>query len=239
MLALWLQQGGWWRYALVFACLFALTPAQWFDRAWDSQPVPPVFASLPQGAHVLVLPEFGMEMGWQRVSSMRFVLVGQGYLGGGYPASFRNWALFSPLWQNRFAQIKPHDFAAYLAYWHVQYVVLLSGGYDYVGPDPDQTATVASARRILAAAGWASVDGTLYRQVRPAPADTAVFAAQQRAASVAQHRVQALRREVTNVCILRHISWRYHLPQHMLERAYALLTTTPIPLDQVKCPPLK
>lgn len=240
IVALWLSKGGWWRYGLVLACLFVLTPSKSYDRAWGRVLLPPVFAQVPDGAHVLVLPEFGMEMGYQRQSGMRFTLVGQGYLGTGYPAPFRDWSLFPALWQNQFDQIKPHDFAAYLAYWQVQYVVLLPFGYDYVGANSDQPATVAAARKLLAAAGWGTADGELYRPVAPPPADTDAFAMTQMVPpdpGAEMRHAHALRREVKNICVLRHVAARWHLSAPLLERVYASFTVTPLPMDSITCPP--
>ena len=138
LLALWLAQPGstWRRYALAGLCLASLLPAQSTARNWRQPVLPPVFTTLPPGAHVLVLPVFAQEMGWQYASGMRFMLVGQGYIGNGRPAPFTNWPLYPALWENRFPDIDPQAFSAYLQNYDVQDVVLLSHGYAYYGGKP-------------------------------------------------------------------------------------------------------
>jgi hypothetical protein len=159
MVAVWLARPAWRRYAAVLGCMLALAPAQAFDRHWTHLTVPGVFASLPEGARVLVLPEFGQEMGWQVASGMRFTLVGQGYLGTGRPAWFRQWAMFEPLWENRFPDIPPAQFAAYVARYQVQYIVILPRGYDFYRVQIDERAAFAQAQALVRAAGWRQVAG--------------------------------------------------------------------------------
>ncbi len=238
IVALWLKPGGWRRGVAVLLCLAVLAPAQSAARNWRAFTAPPVFASLPQGAHVMVLPLFAREMGWQMLSGMRFKLVGQGYLGTGRPAPFRDWALYEPLWENDFTAIDPAGFAAYLAHFDVQDVVVLDSGYEFYSPGIDERRAAAQARALLAAAGWRSADGTLFTPAATlSPAALAQAQARQTydAAALLRH-AHALRRERTNICVLRHYAARWHIPPRMLERVYAGFTTMPLPARGITCP---
>ncbi len=179
VLALWLRRAGWRRWVAALAVLVMLIPAQSHDRNWRALVLPPVFSSLAPGAHLLVLPLFGREMGWQYLSAMRFYLVGQGYLGTGRPAPFRDWPLFEPLWEAQYGAIDPQAFAAYLAVYAVQYVVVLDTGYGFFRPGVDEAKAAAQARALLQKAGWVTRNGALFTPGPhpPGPARIAYYAA--------------------------------------------------------------
>ena len=174
LIAIWLAEpgAGWRRYAPVAACLAILAPDQSFARNWTHLPVPNVFATLKPGARVLVLPEFGQEMGWQVAAHMQFTLTGQGYLGTGRPAGFSDWPLFEPLWENQFAAINPTQFAAYLTHYNVDDLIILPQGYNLFHPQTNQYATFQAAQSLAQKAGWHIISSTPDAVVlRPAGGD--------------------------------------------------------------------
>lgn len=243
LVALWLAAPGssWRRYVLTLLCLGAIAPSQGFDRHWTHLQVPRVFATLPAGARVLVLPEFGQEMGWQYAAGMRFSLAGQGYLGTGQPAPFKNWRLFQPLWQNRFTAIDPREFAAYLAAYGVQYVVLLPQGYGfYDGRANDEQAAVA-AGVLLRGAGWgvtaAAPDALLFAPQGPEPgaAQIAAFQTPPPPAWAVAHRAKRLRRERRQVCGIRALARFTGLDAAPLLTFYAAHLSPPLPVDAIAC----
>ena len=240
VLALWLKKAGWQRWALVLLCLAVLTPAQSAGRNWRGFVPPPVFAEIPTGAHVLVLPLFGREMGWQMLSGMRFYLVGQGYLGTGRPAPFRDWALFEPLWEANFTSIDPAGFAAYLARFDVQDVVVLNDGYGFFRPGMNEPQKAAQARGRLAAAGGGSTDGILFRPAIPPP--TAAEVAAEEKLQMAHRedvvrRAHALHREQVNICDLRHVAARLHLAPAPFQYVYGVFFAPPVPVQSINCRP--
>jgi hypothetical protein len=169
--ALWLSAPGAspWRFAVLALCLLPLIPAQSRDRNWTHLQVPSVFAAIPAGEPILIIPLFADEMGWQYATGMKFRLVGQGYLGTGRPVPFKNWPCYAPLWENRFDAADPREFAAYLAAYGVKEIVLLPQGYSLYQPI-DEAAAATAAAKLLTQAGWRPVltapDGAMYR---PAP----------------------------------------------------------------------
>lgn len=154
-----------WSYAAIALCFLTLTPARSFDRNWSILSTPYDFSELPLGARVLIIPEFGYEMGLQYSSDMKFYLVGQGYLGRGWPTPFRDWPFFGQLWENDFSNISPKSFAAYLSTYGVQYVLVMNSGYEGWNPNisqADEEIKAHEARLLLMQAGWVSADGMLF-----------------------------------------------------------------------------
>jgi hypothetical protein len=243
LLALWLAQPAatWRRYALAALCLIAILPAQSAARNWRKPVLPAVFAALPPGAHVLVLPLFAQEMGWQYASGMRFMLVGQGYLGNGMPAPFASWPLYPALWQNLFNQINPQEFSAYLQAYGVQYVVLLPHGYAYYAGKPvDEAAETSAAAALLRQAGWrmvsASPQGALYQPpaapARWTPAQIAAFIAQ----GAQRQRAAVLPYEIHRVCQIHRLARVTGLPSAPLLYLWALHAHPPFPAASIACP---
>ncbi len=172
LLALWLgAPGKRTRFALLAACLIPLLPWQKFDRNWQPLAIPAIFTdgTIPNGAHILILPERGEELGFQYAGGLKFTLVGQGYTGGGLPQPFAQAPFFRALLDNHFADIPPKDFAAYLAQYGVQIAVVTTEHYyDFDTQTRLNGATAAAAaRQLLQAAGW--------RLTRQTP-DAALFA---------------------------------------------------------------
>ncbi len=172
LVALWLAAPGAsrWRYAVLALCLLPLIPAQSRDRNWTHLQVPSVFAAIPAGEPILIIPLFADEMGWQYATGMKFRLAGQGYLGTGRPAPFDHWRCYAPLWENRFDAADPADFAAFLARYGVKDVVLLPRGYSLYQPT-DEAAAAKAAANLLHQAGWRMVrtarDGAIYQPPDP------------------------------------------------------------------------
>ncbi|GLR67302.1 hypothetical protein GCM10010909_19830 [Acidocella aquatica] len=243
LLALWLAQpgSGWRRYALAGLCLLSLLPAQSTARNWRQPMLPPVFATLPPGAHVLVMPVFAQEMGWQYAAGMRFMLAGQGYIGNGQPAPFSSWPLYQPLWENRFPAIAPGEFSAYLQAYDVQYVVLLPQGYAYYSGKPvDEAAETRAAATLLQQAGWriatATPRGAVYQPSattpRWTPAQIAGFIAQ----GTQQHRADVLPYEIHRVCQIRRLARLIRLNPAPLLYLWALHAHPLVPAATLACP---
>ncbi len=241
LLALWLAQPGstWRRYALAGLCLASLLPAQSTARNWRQPVLPPVFTTLPPGAHVLVLPVFAQEMGWQYASGMRFMLVGQGYIGNGRPAPFTTWPLYPALWENRFPDIDPQAFSAYLQAYDVQDVVLLPHGYAYYGGKPvDEAAETRTAATLLQQAGWRTVtttpDGAIYQ---PTAAITHWTPAQITAFMLQEHRAKLIRFETRRVCQIRRFARLTGLNPAPILAFYVAHVHPPLPVETIMCPP--
>ena len=243
LLALWLARPGtgWRRYMLAGLCLLVILPAQSTARNWRQPVLPPVFAALPPGAHVLVLPVFAQEMGWQYASGMRFVLVGQGYLGNGMPAPFSSWPLYPALWRNLFNQIGPQEFSAYLQAYGVQYVVLLPQGYGYYAGKPvDEAAKTRAAAALLQQAGWRMTTSTPQGALYQPTASTPRWSAGQIAAFIAQgkarQRAAVLPYEIHRVCQIRRFARATGLSPAPLLYLWALHAHPPFPADGIACP---
>ena len=239
LLSLWLAQPGstWRRYALAGLCIASVLPAQSTARNWRQPVLPPVFTTLPPGAHVLVLPVFAQEMGWQYATGMRFVLVGQGYIGNGRPAPFTTWPLYPALWENRFPDINPQAFSAYLQDYDVQDVVLLPHGYRFFGGKPvDEAAETRTAATLLQQAGWRIVtstpEGAIYQ---PTAAITRWTPAQITAFMLQAHRAKLIRFENRRVCQIRRFARLTGLNPAPLLGFY--VAHPPLPVETIVCPP--
>lgn len=240
LLAVWLaERPGWRRYLAVLACLAVLAPAQSFDRNWRSLPLPSVFKAVPAQARVLVLPEFGMEMGWQYLSNMRFVLVGQGYLGTGWPLPFAHWPLFQALWENRFGGINPQEFSAYLATYGVQDVAVLDQGFGIYARIPEPAGDFAAAQALLVKAGWKPVaagNGILFQ---PGPNAGQHWQPEQPEAAVAgmapEHRAKLLRAEHRRVCQIRALARLTGLNPVLLLGFYVARIHPLLPVQNIVC----
>jgi hypothetical protein len=241
LLSLWLAQPGstWRRYALAGLCIASVLPAQSTARNWRQPVLPPVFTTLPPGAHVLVLPVFAQEMGWQYATGMRFVLVGQGYIGNGRPAPFTTWPLYPALWENRFPDINPQAFSAYLQDYDVQDVVLLPHGYRFFGGKPvDEAAETRTAATLLQQAGWRIVtstpEGAIYQ---PTAAITRWTPAQITAFMLQAHRAKLIRFENRRVCQIRRFARLTGLNPAPLLGFYVAHVHPPLPVETIVCPP--
>ncbi len=243
LLALWLARpdSGQRRYLLAGLCLLSLLPAQSTARNWRHPVPPPVFATLPPGAHVLVIPVFAQEMGWQYAAGMRFMLVGQGYLGNGMPAPFSSWPLYPALWQNRFSAIPQAEFSAYLQDYAVQDIVLLPRGYAYYRGKPAADAALTrAAATLLQQAGWrvatATPLGVVYQPGAHLPrwsqAQIAAFIAQ----GISQQRAAVLPYEAHRVCQIRHLAHVLGLSPVPLLDLWALHAHPPFPPAAITCP---
>lgn len=245
LVALWLAAPGQpaRRYAMLSVCMIPVVPAQSFDRHWTHLAVPRVFASVPNTAHVLVLPEFGQELGWQEASNMRFELVGQGYLGTGRPTPFDRWRLFEPLWENRFADINPAQFSTYLSYYSVQYVIVLPDGYNFYGGRIDESVAAVAADQLVKAAGWQRTidlpDGQLFKPGdHPQNWRAAQIVGDQistQAGVTSAHRAKLAKQERKNVCIIRWIGRAFGVNPKPILLLYNRFWALPQPPDDVRC----
>jgi hypothetical protein len=152
LLALWMTK--WWRIGLVLLGLLTILPGRALDARWTHVDVPPVFATLPAGAHILILPIYGNEIGFQYESGMRFYLTAQGYLSSARPAPFRNWPGYEKLFDTVYGAVDPAQFAAFLKQYGVEDVVVLPDGYDSLGPSFPNAPAHAAALKLMRATGW-------------------------------------------------------------------------------------
>jgi hypothetical protein len=158
--ACWLCRPGLWRFGVVALCALPILPAPAADRAWVHLTLPPAIAALPPGTNLTILPLFGQEMGLQYLAGMRFKLVGQGYLTTGLAAPFASWPLYPDLWNNRFDQVDPAQFAKFLHTYGTDDVAVLPTGYDYATGLADKGQAFAAAQTLLRQAGWRAVTST-------------------------------------------------------------------------------
>jgi hypothetical protein len=249
-LALWLAGPGKkrWRYAALAACLLFLVPARGVTRNWTALAVPAVLTDgeIAPGSRVLVLPDFGNEMGFQYASGMRFLLVGQGYLGVGSPQPFARWALFRTLFNGEIEKIDRAAFAAYLAEYGVQDVVVTNTNYfDYSLPQRlDGAAEAAAAVQMLRASGWAVVsadaDATLLRPARPMiPPSAAQLAVFMQAVAPAQdsaaRATKLIKAETRRVCQIRAFARATGLPPAPLLAFYVRHVHPVLPASAIVC----
>ncbi|OYV25689.1 MAG: hypothetical protein B7X08_04590, partial [Acidocella sp. 20-63-7] len=249
-LALWLAGPGEkrWRFVALAVCLLFLVPARDVTRNWTGLAVPAVFTDgeIAPESRVLVLPDFGNEMGFQYASGMRFSLVGQGYLGLGAPQPFAQWALFPLLFNGEISDIDPAAFAAYLAEYGVQDVVVTNTNYfNYATMQPlDGVAEAAAAVRMLRAAGWevvsADADATLLRPVRaltpPSAAQLAAFMREAPTAWIPAARVtKFIKAETRRVCQIRAFARATGMPPAPLLAFYVRHVHPYLPVDAIVC----
>ncbi|HUW80618.1 MAG TPA: hypothetical protein VMV54_06970 [Acidocella sp.] len=242
LVALWLAapETGWRRYAVAILCIGVLTPAQSFDRNWGHLDVPPVFNTLPEGAQVMVMPIFAQEMGWQYAANMRFDLVGQGYVGTGQPVPFVHWPFYLALWENRFTDIDPVEFSAYLAHYDVQDIVLLPHGYGFYGVPVNDALEFKAAAVLLQKAGWdvvsASPQAVLYQ---PGAAAGQHWSGQDVSKIMAQmtpeHRAKLIKSETRRVCEIREFARIMDLNPVPLLAFYAAHIHPLLPVDAIMC----
>ncbi|HUB43781.1 MAG TPA: hypothetical protein VMB73_02240 [Acetobacteraceae bacterium] len=176
MLARWLAapDAGRRRSIIAAGAILFLMPDPGVARHWTPVHIPDAFAvrpaghRIPKGSRILILPEWGEALGYQVSSGMDVSLVGQGYLSSGMPQPFARWHLFPSLFGNKFSEIDPREFAAYLGAYRVDFVAVLRPTF-INSLALDDAAT--NAAHLLGAAGWQMVwttaDVTVFR---PGPA---------------------------------------------------------------------
>jgi hypothetical protein len=237
-LAAWLAQPRPWpvaagRFALVAgACAFCV-PNRAQVAHWTRLPIPSIFLAkgddaIPAGSRVFIMPFVGDHIGAQYASGMRFALVAQGYLGGGIARPFSNWPLMGPLFDNRFDAVDPREFAAFLASYGTDEVLVERGALR----DPER------AEALLAASDWhrASRQGSVdvYRPTLPPP--PAEFLAREREEYFRAKRRDTLsRRERMNVCAIRRIEALIGLHPAFVWAIYRRYATLPLPIEGVVC----
>jgi hypothetical protein len=236
-LALWLATPGrkWPRYAGLALCLIFLAPARAFDRNWTQLAAPSMLTdgAIPAGSEILILPEAGAEMGMQYESGMKFSLAGQGYLGCGSPLPFAAWPLYRTLFVAKYARylplIDPRMLSAFLAAYHVQYVVVLND-FD-AGYAPKQIVLLFNA------AGWklvrADADAKLLAPQSPSmPPDAMQIAAFMRMPPP-ERRPMQIRNEAEWVHAIRAVSRFTGMNPEPFLNAYASYAHPPLPIEAI------
>lgn len=229
------------RYALAAAALLFAVPAPGFARLWSPVVVPDVVsgpAALAPGSRVLFLPDAGDAVRYLSAGGFAYQLMGQGYLGNGQPQPFARWTLFGPLSANAFEQIDPAAFAAYLAHYGTDRVVVLKEGFlrRLPGMPPDRA---AAAERLLRAAGWEvageTADALLFRAstggLAATPAELSAWMNRREAEQLARR----LKAEAGWVCGLRGAMRWLRLDPAFSLRLYARLASPPRPVEEVPC----
>jgi hypothetical protein len=228
------------RYIALACCLAFLLPSRGFDRNWSRLEVPEIFQSadvIRPGSNILILPYAGNEMGYQYAAHMGFHLVGQGYIGGGTPPPFANWRLFPALYNHQFAAINPAEFAAFLAAYGADDVVVL----------PHDFTQAPAAATLLQAAGWRATttmqDAIVFTPASAiAPPDAAQIAADSAIDSppakefaAARHREKLIRAETRRVCQINAWAQRLHLNPGRFLVFYVDHVHPPLPVRDIAC----
>jgi hypothetical protein len=146
--------------------------------------------------------------------------------------------------QNHFAEIDPRAFAAYLAAYKVQYVVVMPDGYDFFGPKMDQYATQHAAFALLQAAGWkpqiTAPQAVLFVPGAPPPdaAEIAAYAALRTGPASAMppdKRARLLKHETRNVCAIRALVAALSINPAPLLGIYATHVELLVPPQNIAC----
>lgn len=232
------------RYCLLACCLLFVLPDHGFARRWTPIRIPDVLAAttgqspIPRGSRILVLPEIGEAVGYQVMNGMGFSLVGQGYLGNGWPRPFDRWRLYPSLFNSDFAHLDAVEFAAYLATYRVDRVVVLQDGFirQALGAAVHTDAVVA----LLRDAGWqrqaTTVDAIVFApgpdsMRSPTPAMLTSFMD----ASSPQRLAKRRRSETEWVCTIRRLARTVHLDGAPALAIYAERADPPVPVAQLGC----
>lgn len=243
LLALWLSRpaASPRRAAIAALALLPLIPSPGFARLWSPVIVPDIVRarSLPADSRVMFLPDFAAAVRYQSVGGLRFRLVGQGYLGAGEPEPFARWTLFGALAQDQPERIDPRAFAAYLAEYGADRVVVLKPGFvqKLRGGDADRA---AQAERLLRAAGWElaqqSEDTLVFRPpAQPAPPATAEAVAGWMQRAEVERLARRIRIETNLVCDVRRLAAPLGIDPAAPLRLYAWVATPPRPIGEIGC----
>lgn len=185
--------------------------------------------SIPEGSNVLILPFVGNRTAEQYASGMRFKLVAQGYLGEGIVAPYASWRLITPLHNGQFAAIDPQEFAAFLAIYHVDEVLV----------ERNALARPDKAEALLSEAGWRRerAQGSIDFFLPPAQPLAADFQAREQKVSFAAKLSATLaKRERLNVCVIRRIETATGLHPRFVWSFYQRHFTLPLPFETITCP---
>ncbi|MGH7080426.1 MAG: hypothetical protein ACREFU_20295 [Acetobacteraceae bacterium] len=200
---------------------------------WTRLHIPSIFIThgsdaIPANASVFILPFSGDHIGAQYASGLRFRLVAQGYLGGGIVRPFSQWPLITPLFNNRFDSVDRREFAAFLASYDVQEVLV----------ERDVLSHPGRAQALVAGAGWrlAFRHGSVTAYVPPAQSPPPAVLARERAAYFkAKQRDTLVRRERMNVCAIRRLEAAIGLHPAFVWSVYRRYFDLPLPIRSITC----
>jgi hypothetical protein len=214
------------------ACAFCMPNAALLGH-WTRLHIPSIFTAhgadtVPAGANMFILPFSGDHIGEQYASSLSFRMVAQGYLGGGIARPFSQWPLIMPLFSNQFDAVDHREFAAFLASYGVQEVLIERDAL----PDPSQADALVIGAGWRRAFGRGSVDVYLPTVQPPSPASLA----QELAGYIeAKQRDTLDRRERMNVCAIRRFETASGLHPAFVWSIYRKYAELPLPIESIIC----
>jgi hypothetical protein len=221
------------RFAMAAAACAFCMPNTAEVGYWTRLHIPSIFTAhgadaVPAGANVFILPFSGDHIGEQYASGLNFRLVAQGYLGGGIARPFSQWPLIMPLFNNQFDTVDHHEFAAFLASYGVQEVLI----------ERDALSDPSRADALVTGAGWRRAFGRGSVDVylpTVQPSSPAALAQEQAMFFEVNQRGTLERRERMNVCAIRRVEAASGLHPAFVWSIYRKYADLPLPIGSIIC----